>query len=46
MEDLLAIRVLEDAAGFAREETLDATALGGFLFPILIVVDCRCRGDP
>lgn len=39
MEDLLAVRVLEDAAGFATEETLEATALGGFLFPILMKVD-------
>ena len=46
MEDLLAIRVLEDAAGFAREETLDATVLEDFLFPILITIDCRCLGDP
>ena len=30
MEDLLAVRVLEAAAGFAREERLDATVLGGF----------------
>lgn len=36
MEDLLAVCVLEDAAGFAREETLEATCFGGFLFPILV----------
>ena len=42
MEDLLAVCVLEDAAGFAREETLEATALGAFLFPITMDVDCRC----
>lgn len=36
MEDLLAVCVLEDAAGFAREETLEATCLGVFLFPILV----------
>ena len=34
MEDVLAVRVLDDAAGFATEETLDATALEVFLFPI------------
>ena len=36
MEDLLGVRVLEDAAGFATEETLEATALEVFLFPILM----------
>lgn len=35
MEDLLAVRVLDDAAGFATEETLEDTALEIFLFPIL-----------
>lgn len=45
MEDLLAVRVLEDAAGFATEETFEAAALGAFLFPIVIDVDCRnCIG--
>ena len=38
MEDLLKVGVFEDAAGFATEETLDATALGIFLFPMLIGV--------
>lgn len=36
MEDLLAVCVIEDAAGFATEETLEATALGTFLFPMII----------
>ena len=36
MEDLSAVRVLADAAGFATEETLEATGLGVFLFPILV----------
>ena len=36
MEELLAVRVLEDVAGFATEETLEATALEVFLFPILV----------
>ena len=38
MEDLLGVRVLEDAAGFATEETLEATALEVFLFPMLLEV--------
>ena len=41
MEDLLAVRVLEDAAGFATEEILEATALAVFLFPILVEVEIR-----
>lgn len=45
MEDLLAVCVLEDAAGFAREETLEATALDAFLFPIMMEVNSRsCIG--
>ena len=37
--------MLEDAAGFATEETLEATALGAFLFPIMMDVNCRyCTG--
>ena len=51
MEELLGVRVLEDAVGFATEETFEATALGVFLFPIFsfsfsfsfsMVVDSRC----
>ena len=38
MEDLLAVCVLEEAAGFATEETLEATALVDFLFPIMMDV--------
>ena len=38
MEDLLGVRVLDDAAGFATEETLEATALEFFLFPMLLEV--------
>ena len=41
MEDLLAVCVLEDAAGFATEETWEATALGALLLPI--TVDSYCR---
>lgn len=45
MEDLLAVRVLEDAAGFATEEIFEATALGAFLFPIMIDIESRkCDG--
>ncbi len=45
MEDLLAVCVLEDTAGFAREETLEATALGAFLCPITMGFDSRyCIG--
>ena len=40
MEDLLAVGVLEDAAGFATEEILEATALGVFCFPISVYIDC------
>lgn len=36
MEDVLAVCALEDAAGFATEETLEATALGAFLCPIMM----------
>lgn len=36
MEDLLAVCVFEDAAGFATEETLEDIALGAFLFPIIV----------
>ena len=39
MEDLLAVCV-EEAAGFATEETLKATALLDFLFPIMVDVGC------
>ena len=42
MEELLAVRVLEDVAGFATEETLEATALEVFLFPILVEDTFRC----
>ena len=38
MEDLLAVCVLEEAAGFATEETLEATALVDFFFPIMMDV--------
>ena len=38
MEDWLAVRILEDAAGFATEETLEAAALEVFLFPILVEI--------
>ena len=41
MEDLLAVCVMEEAAGFAIEETLEATALVDFLFPIMIDVGCN-----
>ena len=41
MEDLLAVCVLEEAAGFAIEETLEATALVDFLFPIMTDVGCN-----
>ena len=43
MEDLLAVRVLEDAAGFATDETLEATALEVFLFPISVEVRLKFR---
>ncbi len=43
MEDLLGVRVLADAVGFATEETFEVTALGVFLLPILMVVERRCR---
>lgn len=46
MEDLLAVRVLEAAAGFATEEMLEATALEVFLFPILLEVTFRCYAGP
>ena len=41
MEELLAVRVLEDVAGFATE-TLEARALEVFLFPILVEDGFRC----
>ena len=46
MEDLLAVCALEDTAGFATEETLDATALGAFLIPMMMDADCRYCIDP
>lgn len=37
--------VMEFAAGFATEETLEATVLGAFLFPIMIGIGCKsCFG--
>ena len=41
MEDWLAVRVLEDAAGFATEERLEVTALEVFLFPIFILMEIQ-----
>ena len=46
MEDLLAVRVLEDAAGFAIEEILEVTALEFFLFPMLVEITFRCCAAP
>lgn len=37
IDDLLAVCVVEDAAGFAVEETFDATPFGVFFLPIAVV---------
>ena len=36
MEDLLAVCVLEDAAGFDLEEMMEVTLLVDFLFPMVL----------